>query len=531
MKKLLAILLVLVMCFAMVACSSKKPDKDNDKDDAGSGTSAGSSVGAVDAVVGVYDALAGFVSGTQGLSAGGELSVYLSDEALTVLEQAVFGGETGMDLKWINNLTVGVDVAKKNDLMSLAMNLGLSKTKIISLDILMDMANSKLFMGIPELSSKYLGKDVDLPTPAWTGLFTDYSAEVLPSAETFGKLLNKYLDIALDNITLPEKESAELTASGLTKTVSKQTVVINQKMIAAVCTAVLTEAKTDTDIQAILQDIQTVMAAEYPTADVDVHAAFVQAIDELLEDMADESLSEEELATVTLYTDGDLLIGVTVESQGRELCRCVTVNTADKTGIDIALWMYSASAGESGTVYGKGGKAFGVAGSGTQTNGKHNGTYEVTVQDRVMLSVEFKDVTESAGTVRVWPEEGLYDSLGSQNSSALSVMDLGLEFVFNRTANKEEITVNLLSGTAVYAGVTLKVSTGTDANITLPSDSQVVDVQDNAAMQNWVNSLDLNKIVDNLRKGGLPTELVDMLESALNQGFTGSGEKMPISVA
>lgn len=533
MKKLLAVLLVLVMCLAMVACSAKKPDKKDDDDEKpGSSDSSApeSAVGgdAVDTVVGVYDALVGTLSGTNSFSTRGELSVYLSDEAITMLEQAIFAGDSGIDWKWINNITVGVDMAQKDDLMSMALDLGLSKTKIISLKILMDMANGKLFMGIPELSDKYLvgaiGGASDAPatdadgsgvvpptqagTPAWILMFTEHGEEFLPDGETFGKLLDKYIDVALKSIAMPAKESVELTVSGVTKTVSQQKIVINQKMIAAILTAVLTEAKADADIKAILQNFEKLAVEEYGAHEMDMHGEFVKMIDEVLTEIsADTELSEAPLGAVTLYTDGDTLAGLAVEvtSQGQtqEVFSCITLNAADKTGTKLNA-----------------ANRFAITGSGSLTGGKLNGTYEVSVENKVLLSVELKDFVEDganvSGAIRLWPEDGLYDMMGSEATSALSVMDLGLEFVINGTANSCELTINILNGDKVYAGITVKSTVSTNASVTLPSGSQVVDANDSAAVQNWASALDLNKIVENLRKGGLPSELVQALEMALN---------------
>ena len=538
MKKLLAVLLVLVMCFTMAACSTKKSDKDDDDKTPGASDPSGSAsaVGgdAVDTVVGVYDALLGSLSGNGSFSASGELSVYLSDDALNLLEQAIFGGSTGMDLKWINNVTVGVDMAQKNDLMSMAMDLGLSKTKIVSLEILMDMASGKLFMGLPELSDKYLGGAIggasDAPategsgvvpptqavTPVWMQMFTEHGSEFLPDAETFGKLLDKYIDVALNSITMPEKQSVELTVSGVTKTVSRQRLVINQKLIAAVCTAVLTEAKTDADIKAILENFEKLAVEEYGAHEMNLHGEFVEMIDEMLAEIAgDTTMSEAELGSVTLYTDGDALAGIAIDvtSQGetQEVFSCITLNTADKTGTKLNA-----------------ANRFAIEGSGSLTGGKLSGTYMVSVGNTALLSVELKDCVENganvSGTVRIFPEDGLYDMMGSQVSSALSVVDFGLEFIFNSTANSGEVTINILRETTVYAGVTIKTSIGTNANVTLPSDSQVVDMQDRTALESWVSSLDLNKIVDNLRKGGLPSQLVEALETALQYMSLPSGD-------
>ena len=108
----------------------------------------------------------------------------------------------------------------------------------------------------------------------------------------------------------------------------------------------------------------------------------------------------------------------------------------------------------------------------------------------------------------------MYELLPSEVSSVFEMMDLGLELVLNSTADKASVTINVLSGETVYLGVTLTAKQGAAANITLPSPDKVVD---QTAMQEWAASLDLSKIVENLRKGGLPAELVEFLEQTLTE--------------
>ena len=240
-------------------------------------------------------------------------------------------------------------------------------------------------------------------------------------------------------------------------------------------------------------------------------------IDEVLAEIASDSeLSEAEMGTVTVYTDGDELVGLTVSFGGAGYFECLTLTQDGKAGLQIS--------------YGEMVALFSIAGTSTENNGKVSGTYEICVDANPMVTVELKDVVENgtnaSGTIRIWPEDGIYAMLGGQ-MSAIATMDPGLEFVFNGTANSAELTINILMDTKVFAGVTIKTSTGTAANITLPSSDKVVD-QSN--IQSWVSSMDLSKIVDNLRKGGLPTQLVDALEMALeymeqpSMGFGDAGD-------
>ena len=381
MKRVFALLLALVMCFAMVACSKKDTDDEKDGEPGTSDTDGSAATvggGAVETVVGVYDALKGGLAGNTDFSSDMEIKLHVSDEVITLIKQAVFGsGSANVDLKWLNDVSIGLNTAQQNDLASVVMDLALSNTKIVSLDILMDMANGKLFMGIPELSDKYItaplggAQNVGSAQPAWLTMFKEYGDEFLPDGKVVGKLLDKYIDLALKSMALPAEESVELTVSGVTKTVSQQKIVINQKMIASVLTAVLTEAKTDADIKAIVDKFEQVAVDKLGVQSVNLHGEFVKALDDALAEMAaTEELSEVALATVTVYTDGDVLAGLVFEMQGRELFNCITLNTADKTATKLNV-----------------ADRFAITGSGTIQGGKVNGTYQVALENTPLVSV------------------------------------------------------------------------------------------------------------------------------------------------
>lgn len=508
MKKWLAVLLVLVLCFSMAACSSSE-DKEGEKKPTTSYEEGVDSAapGMIETVTELYGTLVNTLAGKEEKTQHAEISVHVGKEAMTLLSQLT-GGDTS-SLDWINDVKVSLDAAQEGYLSEATMKLMLDNTNILSASVISDTASGKLFYALPELNDKYLALQVE-SNDFVTGqtLITDNLAEILPDAETFGTLLERYIDTVIDSVALPNKESVELKAGGVTKTVSQQKVVINQKLIATVCTATLNKLKSDADIKAIVDNLQKIAEEKYGFTDQDFHGEFVKALDEVLAEInATPTLSEEEIATVTVYTDGDELVGLAVSGDGVESFYCLALTKDGKTGVDI---QYGAIVSQ-----------FGIMGSSTKKNGKVNGTYEILVDANPILTMELKDVVTkgetSSGTLYIWPEEGL----GGDASSAATMMNLGLKVTFNNKKDSTETTLDVMGGDVVYGGITVKTSVKNTATVTLPSDDKVVDMQNTAELEAWIQSLDTSKIFDRLGDAGMSDLWIDALEALLSSGFGG----------
>ncbi len=503
MKKLLSLLLVLVLCFSLAACSKKQEEADKDSGNAGSsGVSSSAVGGAVDTVVGVYDALSSSLGQASG-AASMEMSIELSDDLLDMLKQVMGAtAETDVDLNWLNNVTVGIDTAVKDDLMNVVMKLGLGGTQIVSMDVIADMKNGKAFVGIPELSDKYVGMTMDVDEFGTGTELLQGLADALPDSQTVSKLLEKYIGIVLDNITLPEKQSVELTASGVTQSVSKQELVITEKLGATIGVAVLTELKNDNDVKTVLDNLFKAYADE------DLYSAFVESIDEVLNSLSVDEASEEAVGRVILYTSGNELIGFEVYD-GTEIAviSCLAPTSGDKTGVKLA--------------FGSGSDTVEINGSGTRAGDKLNGVYTVSMGGKTYFTVKLIDFVSgntTSGKIQLWPEDAFYNALDSQTKSLFSVIDLGVELVLNSGSGTDTISINILNGTSTFAGITLKVKSGGTASVTAPSNSQVIDVNDTDALESWMTSWNFDSVVSNLRKGGLPSEWLTLVESL----FSGS---------
>ncbi len=505
MKKLLAIVLVLAMCFTMAACS-KPSTKDAEGDkapvtDAGVGDTEEKG-GAIDGVVTVYENLLNAVSGQTEMFGNAEVSVNLSEDALTALEQLVFGGDTQVDLDWINALKIGMDMGQKGDLMAVAMKLGMSDVDVISMEMIVDAAMEKAYVALPELNDKYISMPFEGgEMPAWMTMFTESSDEFMPEGETVGKLLEKYIGIVKDNVTWSEKETVELTVGDVTKSISVQELVINEELAAKVMTAVLTAAKTDADIKKIIDDFRAVAVADYGMDDMDLYGSYVEAIDVLLADIPTADFAEETLGTVSLYTDGEEIAGIALEIEGEEIT-CLFLTDGGKTALELNVV-----------------DSIELVGSGTVSGDLFNATYELKAEGIELFDIKIVDYDVKkaeqggmSGTIRLLPKNGLYTLLPSAARSLIESMDLGLEFVMEATQTTAETTMNVLAGDTVYVGITIKETISETGTITVPSADKVVDSEDDEALLAWMESLDTEAIFENLTEAGLSSDLVDLLE-------------------
>ena len=143
-----------------------------------------------------------------------------------------------------------------------------------------------------------------------------------------------------------------------------------------------------------------------------------------------------------------------------------------------------------------------ITGAGTIKDGKLNGTADLSVDGKKALTYECKDITAEGGTVTITPSDELLKEL---ELDALPFKKPALQLKLD----KGSIEINLLAEGKLLVGVELKISESNGPNLSIPSNA--VDVTDESKLQQWLGKLDLNKLVKNLEKAGVPSELLNNL--------------------
>lgn len=573
LKKLLALLLALCMIFGIMtmttACSneddgdyydeddddddedSDKDKDDDDEDDEGNegdegekpgigkpGVSFGDGDGDLEAedvaqgVSGIYGTLLDAVTGgDMGLaSVGYEMALALSvgQEYIDLLETQMANQGVNMDLSWLNKIGVDMGVYTFEDLMKMAMSASIGSTKIASANVILDMGNSMMYVAVPELFDKSIKMDMvsaglTLPNPSQMAeqlkQYEDLFA-ALPSEEALERMITRYVNAFMGELDAPTEDTVTLSYNGVSQNVTACTYDVYMSDVMDMLIAVMKEMQNDKDLEKTLDGVAEwynaegrKMAAEYGEAwtDIDIHAELMEGIDESLEDFEDQKamMTDGLFLSLVIYTDSNKNVaGFYLALSGR----------------DVEMSAYSIASGTNTALYINFSNIFEFAGTGTTNGGKINGSYELSVNGTKYLNIYLEDFDQAAldagkikGTVGLsFSEELLY---AMEMGAVLTENDC-VEFALDLGGASNSVKIKFFKDDKFVVGLDMTYKTVSAQKIQVPGNA--VDVNDQNAMNQLSQNMSLDTILNNLKKAGVPQELLDALTGVEEEDYPAS---------
>lgn len=471
---------------------------------------------AAEDIANVYDqALAS--STIENPAASYTVSLEFSD-TLTSLVQTVLANE-GMDLElnWLDNVVLTPYVEMYDNVMRYDIGVGLNNTTLATVSMIFDLDTYMIYIGIPELHSTYiaidaydfLGSEVYTMEEAFamSQELSKAMLEVMPDSKDVQELIVKYSGIIIDSLSEAEKEKRTVEVGGLEQDLLVVSVDLSQKDILKIVNNVLKEAKKDKIIKNFLNDLDAFLEENYGYSAY-LYDSFSEGVEYALENIEDgmEEVGTKAFLTIDTYLDSkDNVAGhtFTVKDGGEKISfNYITVTEGDE-------WAFEAEAAE---VY--------ISGSGTKNGDATNGSYTFSIAGTDYITLELEDFVTTAtaftGTIRLIPESVVYDmmDLPAAFTSLLNQAALAL------TATDNSVTLAIETGGSNFLALAVSGEVSEANPISLPSS---FDVNDNDAGMQWVSELDLDALVSNLRKTGIPSaymdaveQLVDMIRSEFN---------------
>lgn len=457
-----------------------------------------------------YDAyLGGFKGGSAGAKVG--MTLTLGDPVLDLLEDAAGGA---MDFGFLSKINLDMDVGSKDKLAQTKVALGLNGKDVATVNILMDMANYVMYMGVPELNSTYIKMDLteaigsnnaSVNPQALAGAAAQLVG-AMPSGEEMAAILNRYIKIALAEMDNVKRTGTTLEVNGIEQECGMMTVKLYQEDLLDIAEKVLTEVKKDKDIKKIMEDVFKA-AAEAANQSIDaseIYSQFQDSVDDALEMVkaSRENLDTENYAELVFYIDANhnvIGLGLTMPGSEGAGLHYYTVTEGDKTAMEMVVNGYAVGASTE--------TALKISGEGTIKSGKTSGTYTVEAMGEEIMTVEVKNLNAESGTITLKPAESLMNNI--TGGTELPFDDIALEIKLD----KDEIELNALSGSKKLLGIALSVKESSIGSVKLPTN--YVDGTDSNAMMNWVSGANFDTLFNNLKKAGVPGDLVDSLGSML----------------
>lgn len=492
------------------------------------------------AVKNMASSYAASIEESQALVSGmqSDISLKIEDSGRSLL-----GFVAPFDISWLNDITLANTVSFTDGKEGLLMKVLLNDNQICSLEYYLDPESQDVYMRIPELSDKYFktnlkeaadqqasniesdieeltpdDTDVDIPTDNFASAYSDsisLSASLmsdlssaLPEASVIETLLDKYGSMLFDNLTEGESSQETLTAGDISQDCTVYEGQISSEDAVKTATELLEAAKSDSDIESILNTWNDKLSS-----DKNLYESFTTAVDKGLNALKDTDTSDSE--------DSYLSTKIWVDENGRIAGRALEIQEGDTT-TPILTWQMPENGSDFGyllTIASDDINTYSLSGSGQIDGDKLNGTYELSLADSISAIIEVKDYdTVSAkegnlnGNYKITFPSSDTDNEDDYYSSILENFALVLDL----NSEKDSGSVALSIENAGSTLGTLSITGGAGEAVEIPDLASLKDVYDannNDDMNAYAATLDFTSIMDNLSKAGVPDEVITYILS------------------
>lgn len=467
-----------------------------------------------------------------------DISLKIEDSGRSLL-----GFVAPFDISWLNDITLANTVSFTDGKEGLLMKVLLNDNQICSLEYYLDPESQDVYMRIPELSDKYFktnlkeaadqqasniesdieeltpdDTNVDIPTDNFASAYSDsisLSASLmsdlssaLPEASVIETLLDKYGSMLFDNLTEGESSQETLTAGDISQDCTVYEGQISSEDAVKTATELLEAAKSDSDIESILNTWNDKLSS-----DENLYESFTTAVDKGLNALKDTDTSDSE--------DSYLSTKIWVDENGRIAGRALEIQEGDTT-TPILTWQMPENGSDFGyllTIASDDINTYSLSGSGQIDGDKLNGTYELSLADSISAIIEVKDYdTVSAkegnlnGNYKITFPSSDTDNEDDYYSSILENFALVLDL----NSEKDSGSVALSIENAGSTLGTLSITGGAGEAVEIPDLASLKDVYDannNDDMNAYAATLDFTSIMDNLSKAGVPDEVITYILS------------------
>ena len=434
---------------------------------------------------------------------------------------------SGVDLTWLNSAGFQYYVNVKDDDVELTTTLLLNEKEIVEPTFLLDSKKKAVYVKIPELTKDCIKYDLEEYAEQFDELISkaDKMRIAYPDIKMIDKLADKYVKLVLDGVENVEKDKAELECGDVSQKCTVLRATIKEKDLKSIIKTVCKEATKDADLKQIYMDMCKAMDLEDYEEN---YEQLMDALTNLAESMEDQEFGLNKLV-VELYVDGDgKIVGRSykiVPENGNDLV--VKIGKATKgsnVGYEISVKSGEMSAKFSGT--------------GKLKSGKISGDYALKINGEKVLKVNVEKFDQDA-----WNDgylkghftcelegdmSGLLDltdflprsvrreisGYSSMLGSLTGAIEPSLDLIVDIGENKHTIDIGILNHDEEIFRIAFNGTRKKASKVKIPS--KAIDVTESSEMKDFVDGLDLDKILDALDSADVPKEYRDMIGIIFN---------------
>lgn len=441
-------------------------------------------------------------------SAVTNISFELGDSILNLLEK-----QNHMDMSWLKNASISVTSAsnKDNSLNKLSQETiwRLGNTDIFSTSYIMDWQSRNIYTGLPDLNSKYIKTPFEDNHDSFSmenmikmfqekPSFLPSEAEVKDAALSYSKAT---IGGIKSNVSI---STEEINIESLSKKYTTLTAEIDETTAAEILKNIIEISKKDETLKKLINGIHSFSDTSKDYDD------FLDALEETCEDVSN--------------ADGQVYFTIWVDNKGKitgtELyAKEKKIKFTSLQILDGNKIAYSAAVtdDEEKMVFtGEGEVKNNILTANGSLKYNKDSIFQFDISD-----CNLKNFGKDTAALNLVITAG--DKVSKEFSSSLSSLGIkGLSDITKQVNLKLEFTLNGLNATAKLSAdtkdnnlATVSISNETikeAKEIIVPSEEQVINYNDSAALTQWILDCDYDKMISALETAGLPANIVTNLK-------------------
>ena len=473
--------------------------------------------------------------------------------------RSLLGFIAPFDVSWLNDITFTTDVTVKDGQEGVLMKALLNGTQICTIEYYLDSESQDVYMRIPELSDKYFktnlqdaadaqsaaieeaesslsddsaasaitDKVLNSGTYTWStnlslAMMSDFTG-LLPEASVVEELLNRYSALVFDNMNEQDSTTETLTAQGISEDCTVYEARISQDDALKMATAILESAKSDKEIEGILET----WSQKLPDSE-GLYDKFLSSVESGLASLKEADTSDD--SETSDEADDYITSRIWVNADGQIAGRELSVHS-DGTESPVITWQMPKS--DSGFGYLLSYKdsdngEFALTGSGTIDGDLLNGTYQFSADGTPYANIELKDYdTASAkkGDLNGNYTITLISSDENDSMAALANFALIMDLTSADTSGAIDLSITSAGSTLGTLSITSEPGDGVEIP-DLTSITDAYDVTDEDAMTEYASGLDFTALMSSLTDAGVPDEVITYILS----GGSSAGDGTSVTI-
>lgn len=438
-------------------------------------------------------------------------------------------------ISWLKSVGLGMDMALDINGMQLKADANLNGTKLVEADVIMSAMDDAMYIGVPSLNPTYFKVtsemvgfsiseyfDMMSQSKEMSKALTEKASKVLDEAK-LASILGRYAKCAIGSFTNIETEKTNLKVGRVSQAATKYTVAINEEQAYNLINALLTEVQNDRELEEIIVnfvDLANEMSAfagasEYIDAE-DAYDELMYGVDEMLEELSyvdTDDFSDEVVGEFIMYiNDKGTIIGIEIVDSYSGETIISYKNPID--GANDALSLVISAEGN--TVE--------INGNGTTKGGTYTAEYTVSAMGMDFINIDYSRSGDKNSVTVKFSEAAAEMAADGESAIADLLSKIAIKLSWSGDYyNEYGVSLELLYEGKLAIGAFVDCKSDEVKN-SIKAPNKYIDVMyaDEEELMGFIEDCDFDSIVKNLKKAGVPAELTNLVETALDQ-VTGMG--------